>query len=130
MPPETEDDISDVRDEDLLDSNTSETRKRDWTDIESLRKEVHDALMINIRTYATADKYDISELKELAHHRMISRFRWRPWPIQDFHIVVLEAIRIIPHNDKGIRETILRICANFIEDLVGNVPKRGINTGT
>ena len=93
--------------------NQQQSREEDW--VLASKKWIHEALLVNIQVYAAAEKYDISELKDFAHQKAKKRLGYVKWPYYKFHDAVLETIRTIPANDKGLRETIAETCANAVD---------------
>lgn len=89
-------------------------------------KDIHNALLTNTRVYAAAEKYDIPELKELAHQKFMSRLCMQSWPYDNFHLIVCEVILPTPANDAGVRDTVLSVCADAVEEITGVVVKNGI----
>ena len=82
--------------------------------------------MVNARVYAIADKYDIPELRELAHQKFGSRLCMQTWPYHEFHVVVSEVIHSTPTNDAGIRNTILNVCAQAVDEISGVAIKESV----
>ena len=74
---------------------------------------------MNARVYAAADKYEIPELRDLAHQKFASRLYLRMWPYYEIHKIVFEVIRSTPHNVNVIRKTVLELCATYVEDIMG-----------
>lgn len=128
------------------------------------KKHIHEALIANTRVYSAADRYDIPELKDLAHQKFLSQLEHDAWPYYKFHAgksfqsvssfptlsqrcwegesfhlllshwwadecfwiaklilstVVLEVIRSAPVNDKGLRDTVVGICATAVGEITG-----------
>ena len=77
--------------------------------------------------YAAADKYDIPDLKHLAHEKLRSRLRLKPFPWHEFHINVLEVVQSTPTGDTGLRDTVLQICVEVVEEITGVTQKNGIS---
>lgn len=49
------------------------------------KKHIHEALIANTRVYSAADKYEIPELKDLAHQKFLSRLEHDAWPYYKLH---------------------------------------------
>ena len=77
--------------------------------------------------YAAADKYDIPDLKYLAHEKLRSRLRLEPFPWHDFHINVHEVVQSTPAGDMLLRETLLQICVEAVEEITGVTRENGIS---
>ena len=77
--------------------------------------------------YAAADKYDIPDLKHLAHEKLRNRLRLKPFPWREFHINVHEVVQSTPTGDMGLRDTVLKICVEMIEEITGVTRKSGIS---
>ena len=92
-----------------------------------LEKSIHSALLTNTRVYAAADKYDVPDLKHLAHEKLRSRLCLEPFPWHDFHINILEVVRSTPTSDTVLRDTVLKICVEAVEDIAGVTGKSGIS---
>ena len=78
---------------------------------------VHMNLMINVQVYAAADRYGIHLLKDKSKEKfdglVFSLPRW------DFPGILHEILTTTPCNDRGLRDTALKICAeqNIVECL-------------
>ncbi|KAL8791530.1 MAG: hypothetical protein Q9195_005858 [Heterodermia aff. obscurata] len=93
----------------------------------SKSKNIHNALLTNTRVYAAADKYDIPDLKHLAHEKLRSRLCLKPFPWHDFHINVLEVVQSTPTSDTDLRDTVLKVCVEAVEEITGVTRKSGIS---
>lgn len=77
--------------------------------------------------YAAADKYDVPDLKHLAHEKLRSRLRLKPFPWHEFHINVHEVVQSTTTGDMGLRETVLQLCVEAVEAITGVTRKNGIS---
>ena len=50
----------------------------------------------------------------------------QPWPYDNFHLIVREVIRSTPTSDAGVRDTVLGVCADAVEEITGVAVKNGI----
>ena len=57
----------------------------------TLEAKIHNTPLTNTRVYAAADKYEIPDLKHLAHEKLRSRLRLKPFPWHEFHIKSLKS---------------------------------------
>ena len=51
----------------------------------------------------------------------------KPFPWYEFHLNVLEVVESTPNVDTDLRDTILEICVEAVEEITGVTPKNGIS---
>ena len=80
-------------------------------------------MVMNIRVYIMADKYEVSGLKQLAHERFAKQIHTCQGPVwaqfKDYTIqsVVLFVIHSTQSSNKDIRETVINMCARNIDQI-------------
>ena len=74
-------------------------------------------MMNNIAVYAIAQKYDISELKELATARFHDLL-WQKAPNHELHDVVGAVFETTTINDPGLRNVVIEYCADYSTEIV------------
>lgn len=65
-------------------------------------------LIMNVRVYAAAEKYDISTLKDLSKEKF-NKLEYR-LPRCYFPPIIHEVLTTTPSSDRGLRNTILEVC--------------------
>ena len=80
-------------------------------------------MMNNVLVYAIAEKYDISELKDLAKHKFRTQTS-AAWPLDDFHAVTEAVFSTTPETDTGLRQIVMDICGEHSEDILRDKESR------
>lgn len=77
--------VASTEKENIADQAPASQQKTDAEKFNIKKKYTHDALIVNTKVYAAADKYDVPELKELAHRKVLDRLESDAWPFYNFH---------------------------------------------
>ncbi len=101
-------DDGEMKEEDLEDKEVKTKR---------LANESHPKLLANISVYATADKYDIPALKDLAEDKF-KALALGVWPHKDFSTVIHEVFESTPSSDDGLRAIVTKVCIKHITDML------------
>ena len=80
-------------------------------------------MMNNVLVYAVAEKYHISELKELAKCKF-QTLASSKWPLDDFDAVVEAVFSTTPDKDMGLRQIILDLCGKHFHDILKHEDSR------
>lgn len=84
----------------------------------------HDPKMMNNAiAYATAEKYDIPELKELAK-RKFQTLASSKWPHNNFYAVTEAVFSTTPDEDMGLRQIVIDICGKHFRDILKDEESR------
>ncbi|KAG7002083.1 tRNA (guanine(26)-N(2))-dimethyltransferase [Physcia stellaris] len=78
---------------------------------------IHSRLLVNTAVYATADRLNIPELKDLAAAKFAECAKY--WPQHDFVTIVSAVLDSTPANDRGLRPIIAERCENHISEILG-----------
>ncbi|KAG7002071.1 hypothetical protein G7Y79_00029g063670 [Physcia stellaris] len=77
----------------------------------------HSSLLLNIHVYATADKLDIPDLRDLAAEKFKARFQ--KWPEYDCAAIVSKVLKCTSINDRGLRPVVATMCVRYVEEITG-----------
>ena len=77
----------------------------------------YERIIDHVLLYSITDKYNVADLKALAgesfHHSVQGR-----WPLPHFPAIFRNVFSSTPPNDKELRDTTAKICAQHIEELL------------
>lgn len=73
-------------------------------------------MLVHSRVYGLAERFDIPDLKQVVNDRFENTCSAVAWPPANFVDAALEVLRSTPANDKPLRCTLSRICADHFED--------------
>lgn len=74
-------------------------------------------MMNNVLVYAVAEKYDIPDLKDLAKSKFLT-LATSKWPHVDLYAVLETIFSATPDGDMGLRQIILDICRQHVQDIL------------
>lgn len=77
-----------------------------------------DAVINNAKVYAVADKYDLPRLKEHAKAKFFTQMQ--SCPHEDIAPVIRVVFESTPPADRGLREIVIQVCADDIDDIVNH----------
>ncbi|KAL9054737.1 MAG: hypothetical protein Q9206_003426 [Seirophora lacunosa] len=76
-----------------------------------------DSLLLHCAMYACAVRYHVAELKTKAEGRFKALVA-SSWPLKDLPALVADVYTSTPSNDRGLRDPIVALCSEHIDDLV------------
>ncbi|KAL9007739.1 MAG: hypothetical protein Q9173_007057, partial [Seirophora scorigena] len=76
-----------------------------------------DSLLLHCAMYACAVRYHVAELKTQAEGRFKALVA-SSWPLKDLPAIVADVYTSTPANDRGLRDPIVAVCSEHIDDLV------------
>jgi len=86
-------------------------------DTGSLLKSRPGAMVFDVQVYSVAELYDIAALKEYSKENFESAIKVG-WALNDFPQAITEAFSSTPEADRGLRDPIVKTCAEHIKDLI------------
>lgn len=77
-------------------------------------------MLLNVRLYQIADKYDIPALKKETKEKFCNRAA-TCWESDDFPLAIIEAYTTTPKQDRGLRDIIVEVSCNHMSELLKRV---------
>ena len=77
----------------------------------------YNQIIAHVRVYSLADRFDIKDLKTMAKRKFEAAITKR-WPLPSFPAIVREIFRSTPSLDNGLRDIVISLCAQHMEDLI------------
>ncbi|KAL8645535.1 MAG: hypothetical protein Q9210_006657, partial [Variospora velana] len=76
-----------------------------------------ESLILHCAMYACADRYSVADLKTQAEGKfqaLVVSF----WPLKELPTLIADVYTSTPSNDRGLRDSIVRICSKHINEIV------------
>ncbi|KAI4137995.1 MAG: hypothetical protein LQ341_004868, partial [Variospora aurantia] len=74
-------------------------------------------LVLHCAMYACADRYSVAHLKTQAE-RKYQALVVSVWPLKDLPALIADVYTSTPSNDHGLRDSMVRICADHINEII------------